>query len=504
MSVHYHRLAMIELSSVDQSPTVAEANRQLRVRIASLCWVVPALLTSGLGLWRLTSPALWADELATWGAVRLPWDQLWRLSGSVDEVLTPYYAAMKVYVAVFGTSTAALRLPALIAMTGTTLTVTALGRRLGGTRTGVLAGLFFAVLPVSSRFAQEARSYAIAMFAAALAVLCLLRLVERPTMQRAGLYLAAVLLASLSHPLSAVLMLAGHGFAVGLWCISGGRGADGRRDVRWWLAGAVVGGLPAVVLIALGYRSRAQISWIKPVTLAIFQVAPDRLFFSGAVGGIVLALAVLAIGRSWEQICLAAAGFVPPAALLVLGIFVPVWAARYAMVGIAPLAVLAAVAVVRFGSAQAIAVLVLTAVFGYPAQLDIRGSAGHSEDSAKIARVIRPLYRAGDVAVFPDTNPSIAWAPRDIYSRYLPAPRPPDVLSTAPQRTDGKLLATECPAAACLGDPPRIWLIRVDNASDPFQDMDSAKQQVLRAHYRTVRRWSYPLLGITLLERMPL
>lgn len=109
-------------------------------------WAVPALVALVLGLWRLTGPALWADELATWGAVRLSWSQLWQLAGSVDAVLTPYYVLMKVYAAVAGTSTAALRLPSVAAIIVATVVVTALGRRLGGTRLGLLAGLLFAIL----------------------------------------------------------------------------------------------------------------------------------------------------------------------------------------------------------------------------------------------------------------------------------------------------------------------------------------------------------------------
>jgi mannosyltransferase len=456
-------------------------------------WLVPALVAGALGIWRLTGAALWADELATWGAARLSWDQLWQLWGAVDAVLAPYYAAMKVYVAVAGTGTVAMRLPTVLATIAATVVVSALGNRFGGRWAALTAGLMFAVLPVTSRYAQEIRPYAPAMFAAALSLLCLLRLLERPTAGRVAGYCGALLLASLSHPLSGLLVLAGHGVAVLLrrqW-----------RLARPWLIAAVPGGLPALFLVALGYRNRAQISWIKVLTWETFQVFPERLFLAGAVAGIVLGLALVAVRR--DTTTLAAAGFVPVAGLLLAGVFAPVWTPRYVLVALPALAVLAALAALRFGRAPAAAVLAVTALLGFPAQLDVREPAGHSEDSAKIAAVIRPLYRAGDVAVFPDNHVSIPWAPRDIYERYLPAPGPPDVLRVKPQRADGKFLATECPQAACLGTPPRIWVIRVDNRPDPFTDMGPAKQKLLRDNYRQVRRWNYPLLGIILLERNP-
>jgi mannosyltransferase len=174
--------------------------------------------------------------------------------------------------------------------------------------------------------------------------------------------------------------------------------------------------------------------------------------------------------------------------------------ARYVLVALPALAALAAAAAMRFGPAQAAAAVALTAVLGLPAQLNARESAGHGEDSAKMATVIGRLWKSGDVVVFQDTHPSIPWAPRDMYYRYLPVPRPPDVLQVQPQRTDGHFLATECPDASCLGNPPRIWVVRVDNPADPFQDMSAGKQTRLRERYRPVKRWSYPELGIILLE----
>src|SRR5205807_9226878 len=82
-------------------------------------WVWPALLTFGAAAWQLGTPSLWADELATWGAVRLGWGQLFRLSGHVDAVVAPYYALAKVWTAVAGTSPVALRLPSAFAMAAT-------------------------------------------------------------------------------------------------------------------------------------------------------------------------------------------------------------------------------------------------------------------------------------------------------------------------------------------------------------------------------------------------
>ncbi|MFG1872843.1 glycosyltransferase family 39 protein [Micromonospora arborensis] len=462
-------------------------------------WAIPATVALVLGLWRLTGPALWADELATWGAVRLSWSQLWQLAGSVDAVLTPYYVLMKAYTAVAGTSTAALRLPSVAAIAVATVVVTALGRRLGGTGTGLLAGLLFAILPVTSRYAQEARSYALVILGAAAAVLSLVRLLEEPARRRLAGYAAAVGFVGLLHPLNGLLMLAGHAVAVGWWQLP--RRAEGWRTVRRWLAAAGVGVLPALALAVWGAGQTAQVSWIALVNLSALQAFPERLFHSAAVGGLVLVLAVLGVRRAPGYVCLAGAAFVPMALLLLAGTHLHVWVARYVLVVLPALAVLAASALAHVGRSSAVAAFCLAVLLGFPAHVAIRAHAGHSQDSYRIAAVIGPRYQPGDVVVFPDSHPSIPWSPRDIYERYLPAPRPPDVLRVAPQRTDGRFLATECPDAICLGTPPRVWIVGADPVADPLRDMTPGKRRRISDGYREVQRWQFPLLSISLRER---
>ncbi|HWB37358.1 MAG TPA: hypothetical protein VHA75_15175, partial [Rugosimonospora sp.] len=90
-----------------------------RDRLARLYWAAPALVTLGLGLWDARRPALWADELATWGAVRLSWGELWRLLGNVDATVGPYYLGLKLWTGFAGTGNLALRLPSIVAMAAT-------------------------------------------------------------------------------------------------------------------------------------------------------------------------------------------------------------------------------------------------------------------------------------------------------------------------------------------------------------------------------------------------
>src|SRR2546430_2437199 len=115
----------------------------------------PALLTLGAAGWRLGTPSLWADELATWGAVRLGWGQLFRLSGHVDAVVAPYYVLAKVWAAVAGTSPVALRLPSALAMAAATALVAVLGARVADRRGGVAGRGLVSGPPGPPRVAPE-------------------------------------------------------------------------------------------------------------------------------------------------------------------------------------------------------------------------------------------------------------------------------------------------------------------------------------------------------------
>ena len=472
-------------------PVTAPPRRAARLAtVAAASAVAPALLAAVLGLWRLGTPVLWADELATWGAVRLPPGELLDLLGGVDAAIGPYYALLSAWVALAGDSAVALRLPSVLAAVAATALVTAIGRRAGGAAAGLLAGLVFAFLPTTSRYAQEARPYAAVMAAAALATLLLLRLVEAPGLRRAAGYAGAVALAGLLHPVGGLLLVAGHGIGV--------LGARSARTLAHWAAATAAGLVPVAALAVVAAGQTAQVSWISVITWRTLLAVPESVFGAAAVGGLVLALAVAGWRPDPVGGCLAGAAFVPVAVLFAVGVFHPVWVGRYLVVVLPACAVLAGLALAGLRPTRQAGVVLLAAALALPAQLTIRGAAGHGQASDRVAQVIRA--RPGDVLVFPDTHRSIPWAGRDVVARYLPADRrPPDALAVAPPRTDGRLAAVECPGASCLGTPPRIWLVRTDDVSDPLRDMSAAKRAVL-ARYEVRQRWQYPLLGIYLLE----
>jgi mannosyltransferase len=286
-----------------------------------LAWAVPTAVTAALGLYQINVPILWRDELATWSAASRTLPQLWAMVHNVDAVLGLYYLGLHLWMAVFGDSAAALRLPSALAMTGAAAVVALTGKRLGGTRAGLISGLIFAVIPSVSRFAQEARPYAFATLFAALATLLLLRAMERPTWLRWGCYTLALAAVGASN-LIALCVLAAHAAIVATdFCLrtvriadedaaDGGRALPGGRPepaqgrplalLGWFSLAAIIGVILDAPVVLEGHaQSTSQIGQQPvPHVAALFGVIDGlwpELFASTPVALAVIALALASV-----------------------------------------------------------------------------------------------------------------------------------------------------------------------------------------------------------------
>ncbi len=482
-------------------------------------WGAPALVMLALGGYQTTRPALWADELATWGAVRLSWSQLFRLLSSVDAVVGPYLVAMRAWTGVAGTSTLALRFPSVLAMAAAAGFLTVLAARLAGRTVGVLAGLAFAFVPTTSRYAQEARPYAFVILFTIVATLALTWLLSRPGWGRAAAYGATVILLGAAH-LVAVLLLVGHGVAV----------VARRRDrpllVRW----AVAGGVALLVLAPLawlGHRQSAQISWLAPATWRDLLGVPDTIFGTGVVGGLLIALGALAVGRRGAEgrvgpacrpgtVLLALSwALAPILALYLISVVSTLFWARYLLFTLPGFVLLAAVTLGRIGTGRAVALLVVLGLLAAPGQTAIRTPDGHNHATAGAAGIIAANEQSGDGIAYALNERVVPWEARDIVARYVPAAKQPrDVFAVTPQRVDGHLTATECAdLAACLDAaslgssgagtiaPPRLWVLRYENLADPLAGIGQPKEDLLRSRYRLEKLWL--VRGLTVALYLP-
>jgi mannosyltransferase len=374
-------------------------------------WLVMAAAPAVTGLivggYRIGYPSLWRDEADTKVVVTRSFGQIFALLRHTDAVHGAYYLTMHLAVGIFGASAGALRLPSLIAMSIACAFTAAIGRRLAvmagapyATFTGLCAGMVFATAPFMTRYAQEARSYAMVTMLATVATYLLLRAVSDGRRWWLA-YAVAIAVTGLVN-IFGVLLLVAHGLSL---LIAGLReraavnraaaaltrgdiipsaalpapggpggtragdrpgsgqpplavfapaGLSGKRvaglPVRWLAAGAASAVLIPLVLLA--YAQRGQLSWVsRPNFNAIVALAHDGAgsqqlilpVFALAVGGV---LAGLIADRSPRPFTPGVVAFpwmvAPPIVLIGVSLIHPMYDERYVEYCLPALAVLVA------------------------------------------------------------------------------------------------------------------------------------------------------------------
>jgi mannosyltransferase len=108
---------------------------------------------------------------------------------------------------VLGTGVVALRLLSALAGIATVAVAWAIGSELAGRRAAIVTATLVAVNPLFVWYSQEARAYALFVFAASLALLCFLRAMHEPTNRRLAEFAFTASLALLTHYFAVFLVI---------------------------------------------------------------------------------------------------------------------------------------------------------------------------------------------------------------------------------------------------------------------------------------------------------
>ena len=509
-----------------------------RERGAGLLSLWPGLLTLALCLYQAGRPQLWRDEIASASAASRSFGQLFGLLGKVDASTGCYYLLLHLWVTLFGSSPTALRTPSAIAMAGAAVLVTQIGARLYDRATGLAGGLAFAVIPAVSRFGQEARAYALALFAVALATLLLLRALERSGAGRWVGYGAAAVLVCVAHVV-AISCLIGHLVAVVLhW-----RRHRDPRPVRWF-AGTVPAALAlaAPLLLLAHSQVNTQLSWLARPDLARPQhVALDLWvdLYASRVGALAAALLV-AVGvvlpvllkrRRTATLFLAASGVLPVIAVaLVSELGTSYFLGRYLLFTDIAWSVLAGaglVGAVRELAARvrlpqggrrylvpvgAVAAVALGLLAVWPNQQGVRAYGAH--EWTHYPRGPKPPYyayqgtadllakdaRPGDGVAYMGYNPIMLNLGVPYYLRSRVSLDQVFAART-PIQDDGYYPRFCTSPAACLATAPnRIWLVELhDSRGEPAAER--AQKRQLRKLYRVSVEYHLSLVDVSLMLR---
>ncbi|MEH0927642.1 glycosyltransferase family 39 protein [Micromonospora sp. CPCC 205558] len=387
------------------------------------------------------------DEVITWYAATLPVRDLGAVFRHVDVVFAPYYLALHVWSRVFGASQFSLRVPSLVAMAVAAALVVVLGRRLVNTRVGLIGGLLFATLPAVSRYAQEARPYALAVAAALISTLALVWAAERQTWLRWAIYAPTVALLAAAH-LLALMLLAAHLAYM----------ASRRSDALRWAAAVAAGMLPVLPLLLLGSGQSAQVAWLGTPSWTRLPQIPGEALGAAAVGGLLIG-AILAVRPPANRTTalLVTWGIVPPVVLFLVSLSSPTLHPRYLLFTVPAWCLLAAQACLsRWTGPAMIAAAILLGISGHTA---FRGDTLPGNPDLRSAyAVVASAQQPGDGILHRGPQQNVS---RLAAGLYLPERRPRDVLAIASARQQGSYYALDhddANAAQVLQGAGRLWL----------------------------------------------
>jgi mannosyltransferase len=455
--------------------------------------VIPALAEVVVGGYRIGGASLWRDEAATISGSQRPLTAILAMLPNQDAVHGPYYVLMHAVIAAGGISATTLRLPSLLAMSAAVGLTAALGRRLaqasglpGARAVGLLAGLALIAVPLTTRYAQEARPYALTSLFAVLATYALVRAACRPRWPWWVLYAAALTLAGL-FSLFTVLIVAAH--AASLWWARSQAGlAVTPRIMRGWLAACLAAAILLVPVAYLSAGQSAQLNWVRRPDLS--TAATLLRDFAGATPLIPVVAALALLGcvagngiRHRGAITLAGIALpwlvLPPVVLIAVSFAHPVYVERYVLFCLPPLALLTSAGLVWLATLtrralsgrdldrrladllaavpSAVLVLVIAgAVIGQ--QRAIRQVTARADDLRAVASVVARHERSGD---------AILYLPRDAELVGVPYPAPFRRLrdigqaeSPVASATLRGLPASPGVVAARLATVPRVWTVQ--------------------------------------------
>lgn len=512
--------------------------------LAYLTWAAPAVVTAVLGLIEIGGPQLWRDELASWSAASRTLPQLWAMLHNIDAVLGIYYFGLHLWMAVFGDSATAMRLPSVLGMAAAAAVVALIGRRLGGGVAGLASGLIFAVIPSVSRYAQEARPYAFATFFAALATLMFLRAMERPRWSRWAIY-AVVLAAAGAANLIAMCVAAGHLIII-LWdfCQRTVRvGGDGTPDsgkalpggrlapegsplllVKRFCAAVIVGAVLVSPLVIAGHAQQGwqigqqatpHVAELIGVTGGLWQ----ELFASVPVAIAVVLLAVASLVAAPDARRRSIAGYAFALAVVpVIAVWLlsrgptSYWTFRYMLFSIAGWSVGAGIGIAyladRFKQARlarltkalsprftvAAVLVAVVGLLGIHDQLSVRDNQAHNlwaypempsngqpVDYQAAAAVIAANARPGDGIVYQVSDEN-HYQVDTAMNYYLRGKLPMPVFQAQTQVQSNSLQPVECiDPSTCITGTPRLWVVFVDHlAPDPFSALPYQEEAFLQ------------------------
>jgi mannosyltransferase len=301
----------------------------------------------------LTVKSFWFDEGASVGIARLDWYNFLRILWRREANMALYYVLLRSWLHL-GSSEWFIRALSVLFALATIPAIYVVGRRMFGWRAGLIASVLLGVNAFHVRYSQEARSYSLTVLLCVLSSLCFLQWLEWPTRRKRLAFILVSALAVYAHFFAGLLLLA-QWFS--LYFLD--EKPDSQEIKRTWLPLAIAV-FPIFAFVAA--TGAGPLNWIqRPGLRVLWQSA---LLMTGATGpALVLAYAAACItgfisikfdwhrqrvtASQWRYRYLALWLFFPVSLVLALSLARPLFVARYFIISLPALVLLAAAGLAR-------------------------------------------------------------------------------------------------------------------------------------------------------------
>jgi 4-amino-4-deoxy-L-arabinose transferase-like glycosyltransferase len=261
--------------------------RRLGVPTLALLATITAVAAL-LRFWALGRQGFWYDEATTAWLLRGTPGQLLAQLPHTESTPPLYYLLAWGWVRLFGDHEAGLRSLSALAGVATVPVAFAAARTLAGRRVALFAAVLVAVNPFLVWYSQEARSYALLVLAATVALWLFARARAQPSRGRLIAWAAVAAVAICIHYFALFVVL-----PEGLLLL-----ADRRSAPRWKVEALAVVSIPAIALLVLANAQRGRTYYFvrSPLLTRVEQIPQFFVVgFTPPAGAVALAIGGLAV-----------------------------------------------------------------------------------------------------------------------------------------------------------------------------------------------------------------
>jgi mannosyltransferase len=488
------------------------------------------LLALAFDLTSIGRPALWRDEAATIVVAHRSPLAILQMLRHDDAPIGAYYLFMHFWIRA-GDSALWLRLPSAVgAALGVSL-LYLLGKQVANASVGLTAAVVLAALPFSTRYAQEARPYALAMCGAIGASLLLVHALQ-DSKRASWAWYSVLLTVTVALHLVAALLIAAHLIT----CICANRRAFGRY--RSWILASVPALLLAAVIGAFAIGESASHAWIPKARVRTLYDAAVELAGSKHILELLLGPAVVVALLAAVRWCIARIrsqaadaptssadsqrvtvatialpwALLPGVVVVTVSLWYPTYVSRYLLFSLPGLALIAAYGLVQLSRtlrlpmrswAEAIVLALIAAGALFPAvkpgQVNLRTVEAHGDDPAAEAAYLVSVTRPGD---------GIVYSPRDLVHSLLPFAGanqlPVDALlktSAGRSHTINGVQVDATAASAQMLRFSRLWALEIPDDGDQTALAD-AVTATLASQYLPVSTHTFDGNALMLYQRV--